>query len=376
MKSRVFKAVDLFSGCGGLSLGFEKAGFSISKAVEWDTEIAHSYSMNHSNTIVFNDDIGSIDDEQHFSRYEADVIIGGPPCQGFSMAGARIRNGFVDDPRNYLFRHYLNVVKIVSPSFFVFENVKGILNMQKGGIFQEIISAFSNPENFHGDIYELHYHIFNSAEFGIPQKRERVVIFGSKIKGIDWEDQIQNYRNKIYSQYPGFFDPVTVWDAISNLGPVSESGKISNPEPKSKYQSFLSSDSPFLFNHQKTNHSELAISRMGKVKNGENWMVLDESILSVHSGAYGRLFPNCPSPTITTRFDTPSGGKFIHPFENRTLTPREAARIQSFPDDFVFYGSKTSICKQIGNAVPPKLSFFLANIIGGLLNENIFGKAE
>ena len=121
-------------------------------------------------------------------------------------------------------------------------------------------------------------------------------------------------------------------------------------------------------NHTQTKHSKIAVERMEKINNGENFTALDEKINSVHSGSYGRLCWDEPAPTITTRFDTPAGGRFIHPNEDRTLSPREAARIQSFPDDFVFYGNKTSICKQIGNAVPPKISYFLARLIENIIN--------
>ena len=121
-------------------------------------------------------------------------------------------------------------------------------------------------------------------------------------------------------------------------------------------------------NHTQTKHSKVAVERMEKINNGENFTALDEKINSVHSGSYGRLCWDEPAPTITTRFDTPAGGRFIHPNEDRTLSPRETARIQSFPDDFVFYGNKPSICKQIGNAVPPKISYFLARLIENIIN--------
>ena len=155
------KVIDLFAGCGGFSVGFEKAGYDIVKAVEFDKEIASSYSHNHPKTLMYAEDIGRIVDERHFYKDEADIIIGGPPCQGFSMAGARIRekNAFMNDPRNYLFRHYVNVVKIVRPKIFVFENVKGILSKDKGKIFQEIENAFGNQEYFNGDKYYLHYKV-------------------------------------------------------------------------------------------------------------------------------------------------------------------------------------------------------------------------
>ena len=118
--------IDLFAGCGGFSTGFIQAGFKISKAVEYDASIANTYHLNHLTTNTMISDIGLIDNKEFFTENEADIIIGGPPCQGFSMAGARIRGGFIDDPRNYLFKHYFNIVKIVKPKIFIIENVKGI----------------------------------------------------------------------------------------------------------------------------------------------------------------------------------------------------------------------------------------------------------
>ena len=148
-----YKVIDLFAGCGGFSVGFERAGYNIVKAVEFDKEIANSYSHNHKRTIMFADDIGKIADTDHFERNESEVIVGGPPCQGFSMAVARIRekNAFMNDPRNFLFRHYVNVVKIVRPKVFLLENVKGILSKDKGAIFQEkanVLSVYTVSPNF------------------------------------------------------------------------------------------------------------------------------------------------------------------------------------------------------------------------------------
>ena len=140
--------------------------------------------------------------------------------------------------------------------------------------------------------------------------------------------------------------------------------------PQSDYQKYLSSNGKLLYNNNATHHSSKAIDRMKMIRQDMNWTSLNETIHSVHSGAYGRLNQHGVAPTITTRFDTPSGGRFIHPLFDRTLTPREAARIQSFPDDFIFYGSKSSICKQIGNAVPPKIAYFLAILTRSILNEN------
>lgn len=357
------KVIDLFSGCGGLSFGFEQNGFTISKAVEFEKSIAETYKKNRPNVNVIVDDIKNIDTTGIFHQGDAEVIIGGPPCQGFSMAGARIRNGFIDDPRNYLFKHYFNVVKEVKPIAFVMENVKGIMTMQDGEIFNEIIRLFSSNDEFGGEPYHLFYEVVKAVEFGVPQKRERVILMGIRGKEVDFQSIWDEVIDEIKNENPHFFDKVTVRDAIANLGETTEDGVVPNPMPETYYQKSLASDNKTLTNHNGTKHSLTTVNRMKKVLNGQNYTVLDETINSVHSGAYGRLSWDEPAPTITTRFDTPAGGRFIHPVFDRTLTPREAARIQSFPDDFKFYGSKTSICKQIGNAVPPKVSYFLARVI-------------
>ena len=361
--------IDLFSGCGGLSLGFIKAGYTVKKAIEIDDGIANTYKLNHPEVDVIVDDICNIDKSDIFKSGDADVIIGGPPCQGFSMAGARIRSGFINDPRNYLFKHYFNVVKAVKPKAFVMENVKGIMTMQKGEIFGEILKIFSDPKMTDNSPYALHYKVINAVDFGVPQKRERLIIIGTQKSDYDFDELWEQTKRDIFQKYPHFFDAVTVKDAIGNLGSTTVDGVIENPGPVTEYQHYLAADIKEITNHTKTNHSKIAIDRMKRIANGENFTVLEETINSVHSGSYGRLCWDTQAPTITTRFDTPSGGRFIHPVENRTISPREAARIQSFPDDFVFYGNKTSICKQIGNAVPPKVSYFLARLIENILRQ-------
>ena len=363
------RIIDLFSGCGGVSLGFMKDGHTVLRALEYDADIAQTYKLNHPEVDVIVDDIKHVDTTNVFSRGDADIIIGGPPCQGFSMAGARIRNGFIDDPRNYLFKHYFNIVKTVKPKAFVIENVKGIKSMQGGKVFDEILRIFSSEELLDGEPYHLFYRVVKAVEFGIPQKRERMIIIGVKKDGVNFEKAWDETKAFILNKYPTYFDSVSVWDAIGNLPATSEDGVVANPEPLTDYQRFLASTSASLTNHNTTKHSTVAIERMKKVKSGENFMVLGEKIKSVHSGAYGRLSWSEAAPTITTRFDTPAGGRFIHPIENRTLTPREAARIQSFPDDFVFQGNRTIICRQIGNAVPPKISYFLARLLDNILEE-------
>lgn len=355
------KVIDLFAGCGGLSLGFIQNGFEITRAVEFDSEIAKTYSENHPQTEMIVDDIGNIDNDKYFSEGEADIVIGGCPCQGFSTAGARIRKGFVEDPRNYLFKHFLNIVKTVKPKMFIMENVKGMMTMQKGEIFQEIITALSDKEIMDGEQYYVYFKVLKGVDLGIPQKRERLFIIGIKDKDIDFESMLKATKQRIVENHDEFFNKISIKDAISNMPTVSLDGIVDNPNPSTGYEKYLASAKPTITNHIKTNHSKKAVERMRQVGNGENFTSLSEKINSVHSGAYGRLCWDEVAPTITTRFDTPAGGRFIHPTEDRTLTPREAARIQSFPDDFIFVGNKTSVCKQIGNAVPPKMSFYWAN---------------
>ncbi len=364
----LMKIIDLFAGCGGLSLGFVQAGFNVEKAVEYDPVIANTYQRNHPEVDVIVDDIVNIDISEIFSGINVDAIIGGPPCQGFSMAGARIRQGFIDDPRNYLFKHYFNVVKKIMPKVFVMENVKGISTIKNGKIFKEIKRTFQDSKALDGKPYHIYHKVINASEFGVPQRRERMIILGTLVDEVDIDILWDKTKEDIKREFPFYFDEVTVRDAIGNIPATSEEGIIENPAPETEYQKYLASSSHTITNHTRSRHSKIAIERMHKIKNGENYTSLNEQINSVHSGSYGRLCWDEQASTITTRFDTPAGGRFIHPDEDRTLTPREAARLQSFPDSYIFYGDKRSISRQIGNAVPPKVSYFLARLVLNILN--------
>jgi DNA (cytosine-5)-methyltransferase 1 len=281
------------------------------------------------------------------------VVIGGPPCQGFSMAGGRIRkvNEFIEDERNFLFKYYFKVIQKFEPQYFVFENVAGILSSHKGDIIKQIKEIFSDPSNFKKGAYNLSINLLNAADYGVPQLRKRVLIIGSKT-----DFDFNTTRNQVLAKMSDkekerFLCKKTVRDAIADLEIISP---------------YDSNDIP---NHNATRHSAKALERISKIKPNENWTVLDEKINSIHSGSYGRLDWNKQATTITTRFDTPSAGRYIHPSLNRTITPREAARLQSFPDDYIFRGTKSSICTQIGNAVPPLLAEFVANMIKLKLDE-------
>lgn len=379
------KVIDLFSGAGGFSKGFERAGFDILIANEIDTMIANTYEKNHPDVLMINksiedfvQDIDNIidrklNDIQDRQRAEEirenlnniDVIIGGPPCQGFSTAGARNRQNqsFIEDPRNYLFRYYFNVIQRFDPNYFVMENVQGLENMNGGEILNEIISLFEDENNFKRGRYYLSRKIISADELGVPQARKRLIIIGSKYAPIDIDTSIERVKQRL-----NIPQRVTLQDAIGDLNylEVGEGEQVQEYriDANSQYQNDRRTTN-LLYNHVSPKHNEVALDRIRRIKPGQNWKNLEESstIKSVHSGAYGRLEWDSQSMTITTRFDTPSAGRVIHPERHRALTPREAARIQSFDDDFIFYGNKTSIGKQIGNAVPPLVAEVLANII-------------
>ena len=363
------KIIDLFAWCWGFSYWFSKAWFNITTAVEFDKMIAESYKNNHKNTVIYAEDIKNLDNKTFFKNKMADIIIWWPPCQWFSMAWARIRNWFIEDPRNYLFKHYFNIVKLVRPKLFILENVKWILTLKNWNIFSEIKRSFEDPENFDGYPYKIQYQVIKAKEFWIPQNRERVIIVWSQFN-FNLDDWIQKTKKIIINTNPHFFNKTSIRDAISDLPSPTDDGIIKTKKSKSIYQDFLKNNNGITYNHVKTHHNDVAIRRMSKIKKNENFTILHENIKSVHSGSYWRLDSEWIAPTITTRFDTPSWWRFIHPFENRTITPREAARIQSFPDDFHFTWTKTSICKQIGNAVPPKLAYFFAILVQNLINND------
>jgi DNA (cytosine-5)-methyltransferase 1 len=381
--------IDLFAGVGGFSTGLKQAGFDIILANEIDSQIAYSYKQNHLDTLVVNEDISKL--IENYSEIintniltqklnaksinnklsKIDLIVGGPPCQGFSMAGGRIRksNEFIEDPRNYLFKQYFKIIQKFEPKYFIFENVAGILSMNNGEIIDEIEQLFTNKNNFVNGKYYVQKKVFCANDFGIPQKRKRLILIGSKTP-FNLDEKIELTLSKISIEKQQLFKNKTnIHDAIADLKFTDEAHYTSKQNYKIKhtsaYQKYLRGAEKYIFNHLIPNHSEIVIDRIKRIKAGQNWtnLIEKDKIKSIHSGAYGRLGWNELSATITTRFDTPSAGRFIHPELNRNITPREAARIQSFPDDFVFHGNKTSICKQIGNAVPPLLAEFLGNLI-------------
>lgn len=348
------KVADLFCGVGGLSQGFVWAGCKIALGIEHDPEIALSYKKNHPDTDVYVNDIRNLDfKEIHQKHPIIDIVIGGPPCQGFSQKGKRLN---LEDPRNFLFQSFVDFVAEFSPKYFVLENVPEIITTSGGFLCNEIISAFKQIG------YSVRYGVLNAADFGVPQDRRRAVFIGK--------------RGDQYIELPHpCGQRSTIKDAIYDL-PFIESGcgsEISGYETPatSPLQQFLRADSTILYNHVATRHSKIALERLALIPIGGGREALppEHRTKSIYSGTWCRLLENGLASTITTRFDTPSSGRFTHPVLNRCLTVREAARIQTFPDSFRFYGSKTCQMKQVGNAVPPLLSLAIATQITN--NENL-----
>lgn len=344
-----YTMIDLFSGVGGLSLGFEMAGFNAVLANEYDTSIAESYVKNRPHVKMIINDITKLPIHETFSKYHGkiDLIVGGPPCQGFSQKGQRKS---INDERNFLFRYYYEVVALVKPKYFVMENVPNLLTTESGFFKKEIESLFESIG------YKIVADVLNASDFGVPQNRKRAVIIG---RLGDYALSMPKPKTK----------KVTIWDAISDLAYL-ESGEGTEIqeyryEPQSEYQRVLRKGSDLLHNHVATKHSDLALERLRLIPPNKGREVLPPEHLtkSIYSGTWSRMLKDDISVTITTRFDTPSSGRFTHPFLNRAITVREAARIQSFPDTFVFHGNKTSQMKQVGNAVPPLLAKAIAEVI-------------
>ena len=310
------KVIDLFAGVGGLSLGFENCGFDVVLANEYDESIAAAYKANHKGTRMIVGDITSLDLEKTFGPYQGqiDVVIGGPPCQGFSQKGQRKT---IHDERNFLFKYYVRVVELVKPRYFVMENVPNLLTAEKGYFRKEIEELFNSMG------YQLKMGILNASDYGVPQNRRRAVIIGKRGGAAPGLPKPRNIT-------------VTIWDAISDLAYLSsgegEEEQEYRGKPHSEYQKKLRGGSGTLRNHVATRHSRLALERLAMIPPNAGKEVLPEEHLtrSIYSGTWTRMRKDEISVTITTRFDTPSSGKFTHPFLDRAITVREAARIQSF----------------------------------------------
>ncbi len=338
------KIIDLFCGCGGMSRGFEDAGFEVGLAIDhWDDAIS-TYRRNAPKACAICGDIKdlSLDKIKEFLDPKDVVgIIGGPPCQGFSTVGKRE----IDDPRNQLYLEYCRIVKLISPQFFVIENVKGLTTLNNGAVKKDIIKRFSSMG------YVVSFKVINAADYGIPQNRNRAFFVGIKDVSFSFPKEV-GVR-------------LTAKDAISDLPSINGwDGKASIltylKPPQNAYQKALRGRTKKLTNHDFTRHSEQTINIIGMIPDGGRIKDLPPEYWQIrkYNKAFERMSSTRPANTVDT-----GHRNYFHYEENRIPTARENARLQSFPDDFVFLGTRGSQYKQIGNAVPPMLAKIIAQAI-------------
>ena len=326
-----YKYIDLFAGAGGMSLGFDKAEFENILAVEYDKCFAETYSFNFPKHNLKVADINNISNEEIkklIGNNKIDVIIGGPPCQGFSIAG-KIGRNFIEDERNQLFKEFVRFVEVIKPRIFVMENVAALKTHNKGKTIEEIVKEFERVG------YTVKYDVLNAVNYGVPQQRRRIFVIGT----LDKENKF-NFPEKTTKQ-------ITIAEALKGL-PKLESGETS--------------DIP---NHNAMNHSKQMLEKMSYVKDGGNRNDIPEDIRPKSGDIRKYIRYNSNEPSICITGDM---RKVFHFNQNRALTGRELARIQTFPDDFIFKGNAGKVQQQIGNAVPPKLAFQIANSVKEVLD--------
>jgi DNA (cytosine-5)-methyltransferase 1 len=345
MTKQRFVGIDLFSGAGGMSIGAMSAGVDVKIAVEIDKYAAITYQANHPNTRLFNSDVRKVKINGYCktSKNDVKILFGGPPCQGFSTSNQKTRNK--ENENNWLFKEYLRLTKEQAPDWVIVENVKGIVETENGFFFEKINSDLQRLG------YSTTHAILNSADYGVPQVRNRVFIVGS-LHGFKFE-----FPKPIIRKH------LTVMDAISDL-PKLESGALYHEldyasASQNKYQSLIRNTSNKSINNLVTGNAELVLKRYKHIPQGGNWENIPPKLMKnykdftrCHTGIYHRLQADKPSVVIGNY----RKNMLIHPLENRGLSVREAARIQSFPDTFHFYGSIGFQQQQVGNSVPPLLA--------------------
>jgi len=320
------KYIDLFSGAGGFSLGFDNKGFQNVFSIDIEPSFCETYRHNFPNHQLIEKDICDLSDSEinYLKEFdEIDVVIGGPPCQGFSIAG-NIGRKFVDDPRNRLFKEFVRVVKVIKPKFFVMENVARLYTHNKGATRNEIIKDFEKLG------YKVDCKILNSADYGVPQVRKRVIFIGASTnQKIEFpQKEVENY--------------VSVKEALS------------------KYPKLESGDESSIPNHIAMSHSEQMLTKMSYVSDGGDRNEIPVKIRPKSGDVRKYIKYASDKPSVCVTGDM---RKIFHYEQNRALTVRELAKLQSFPDDFVFKGSRISQQQQVGNSVPPKMAEAIAKVI-------------
>lgn len=354
--------VDLFCGAGGLSLGFEEAGYQVLAGCDIVETFGRTFEANHDGAKFIHASVSELKDGvllKHIGleRGQLDVLVGGPPCQAYSVYNHR--RG-MDDPRSQLFKHYLEVVRDVQPAWLVMENVTGILSIEKGALVERIKSSIRDL-----GYEDVDHFVLRAEEYGVPQERRRVVFIANRL-GIPVE------KPEAIATKPEEF--VTVWDAIGDLPAIHFDEPVFDPmsyasPPTNDFQLRVRGNLTKVSDHRSPKLGKANQERLRHIPEGGSWRDIPFDLLpngmkkakrSDHTKRYGRPRKDGLSCTILTKCDI-HWGAYIHPVQNRPFSVREAARLQSFPDRFKFCGSMTEQFVQIGNAVPPALAFQIAN---------------
>ncbi len=340
------KIIDLFCGIGGLSLGFEEAGFDVVAAVDMWEDAVKTYNHNRKNKIaqvITVEDFNDLVLPNILDNHKITGIIGGPPCQGFSTVG--LRN--IDDPRNKMYLEFYKAIRIANPDFFVMENVKGMLTLDKGAFVKDLLKRFGEGEEGLG--YKINYKLVNAADYGVPQNRYRVFFVG-----------IKNFHFDFPKEY-GY--QLTAKDGISDL--EGSDNEHYGKDPENDFQISMRGNQKHPTNQDYTVHTEQTIGIISQIPDGGNIKDLPAEYWQIrrYNKAFERMSTKRPSNTIDT-----GHRNYFHYKEPRIPTVRESARIQSFPDSFEILGTRGSQYKQVGNAVPPLLAKVIAEEILKYLN--------
>ena len=381
--------MDLFCGTGGFSKGFEDTGaFRVVYGIDVLPVAVETFRLNHSRAVALGSDIRevrlrSVSRQTGLRRGDVDVIVGGPPCQGFSSIRP-FRSVKEDDPRNSLFEEFASYVNYFRPHVFVMENVVGLATHNRGATIEQI------QECFDGLGYTPDWRIINAAHFGVPQKRERLVMVGAQHgirakfprpthAGVFKTSGVRDRARRLATSPTGetglsvcdeskLPEAITTIEAIGDLPPVAAGEMVDeyNVPAQNDYQAARRRHSRRLELHVATGHTKRMLEIIRH--SGPNINSVPQHLISSgFSSCYSRLDPDEPAVTLTVNFVHPSSNKCIHPFQDRALTPREGARLQSFDDDFSLSGTRTQIAKQIGNAVPPLLGQAIAETVLDML---------
>ena len=359
-------AIDLFCGAGGLSDGFRQAGFHVLAGNDIDPFASETFAANHPEAQFLPGPIENISARDflkaaELGKGELTCLVGGPPCQAFSVYN---HQRGMHDKRSGLFYEYLRIVEELMPQWVVMENVTGITSAGDGQAVEKIVSGLGRLG------YRVDIRILRAEEYGVPQERRRIFFLGNRLgMPVSWPEPTHG---------PGLLPFITVWDAIGDLPPLKNGENPGEPiaypsASATEYQAMLRRNSTEVTNHAAPRLAPINLMRMKHIPEGGSWRDIPYELLPPgmkrarrcdHTKRYGRLRKDGMSSTVLTKCDL-HWGAFIHPEQDRVLTVREAARLQSFPDWFTFAGPRTEQYVQVGNAVPPRLGRKVAEAILG-----------